>query len=391
MKLQLEELLNKRMEKLVEQQTEATRATADAAKQLGRLFRAKRVDNRKLESSQKKSELSIKRSDINPTSQTTTDVSEEILSLMSRAESQIPEVLSLAERTDKSGSSIQRTISEAIRALSVEDHSTHSGDITEDIAAELSSTTTENVPTILEQDKSSKRESTMTSSTSSSTSDKITSSAESFSKFAGKLSDQNVQEQVVRLQHKQHMMSLKEKHLEDLFKLKLDKIEQDKTSPAESVKARKKKLMSEFRQSKAECSLLKESLKSEEKELLFVNSQRKKIDKKELQRLLQQTTADIDLEMSPSPSSISEVLLVKTTDNTSVETKQRSVKEARQRSSSFGPMLKPPLSPKASTSLRRRHSSAESDESFNVSQADTVSDHSDLEIRISALQVYQIF
>ena len=376
------------MEKLVEQQTEATKATADAAKQLGRLFRAKRGENKKFESSHKKSENSNK---INrPISRTTTDVSEEILSLMSQAESHIPEVLSLAERTDKSGSSIQRTISEAIRALSVEDHSARSGDITEDIAAELSSTTTENVATILEQDKSSKRsskrDSTMTSS-SSTTSDKITSSAESFSKFAGKLSDQNVQEQVVRLQHKQHMMSLKEKHLEDLFKLKLDKIEQDKESPAESVKARKKRLMEEFRQSKAECSLVKDSLKSEEKELLFVNSQRKKIDKKELKRLLQQTTADIDLEMSPSPSSISEALSVKTTNKKSVEPKQKSSKDVRQRSSSFGPMLKPPLSPKASTALRRRHSSAESDESFNFSQADTVSDHSDLEIRISALQV----
>ena len=310
--------------------------------------------------------------------------------MMSQAESHIPEVLSLAERTDKSGSSIQRTISEAIRALSVEDHSARSGDITEDIAAELSSTTTENVATILEQDKSSKRsskrDSTMTSS-SSTTSDKITSSAESFSKFAGKLSDQNVQEQVVRLQHKQHMMSLKEKHLEDLFKLKLDKIEQDKESPADTVKGRKKRLIEEFRQSKAECSLVKDSLKSEEKELLFVNSQRKKIDKKELKRLLQQTTADIDLEMSPSPSSISEALSVKATDKKSVETKQKSNKDVRQRSSSFGPMLKPPLSPKASTALRRRHSSAESDESFNFSQADTVSDHSDLEIRISALQV----
>jgi hypothetical protein len=60
----------------------------------------------------------------------------------------------------------------------------------------------------------------------------------------------------------------------------------------------------------------------------------------------------------------------------------------RTRSSSAGPTLKPPLSPKSSTaSRRRRHSSAESDDSINVSQAETVSDHSDMEIRISALQV----
>ena len=384
------------MEKLVEQQTQATKATADAAKQLGRLFRAKRADNKKFESSNKKSEISNKKSEMNPTSRTTTDMSEEILSLMSRAESHIPEVMSLAERTDKSGSSIQRTISEAIRALSVEDHSARSGDITEDIAAELSSSTaTENVATILEQDRSSKRsskrESTVTSSSSSTTSDKITSSADSFSKFAGKLSNQNVQEQVVRLQHKRHMMSLKEKHLEDLFKLKLDKIEQDKDSTVEEVKVRKKKLMADFRQSKTECSLVKDSLKSEEKELLFVNSQRKKIDRKELQRLLQQTTPDIDLEMSPSPSSISEAISLKTSDKKAAEPKERSKKEVRQRSSSMGPTLKPPLSPKPSTALRRRHSSAESDESMNISQADTFSDHSDAEIRITALQVQKKF
>jgi hypothetical protein len=58
----------------------------------------------------------------------------------------------------------------------------------------------------------------------------------------------------------------------------------------------------------------------------------------------------------------------------------------RPRSLSLGPMLKPPLSPK-STHRRRRHSSAESDDSVNVSVAETISDHSDMEIRISALQV----
>jgi hypothetical protein len=42
MKLGLEELLNQRMEKLVEQQNEATRATADVAKQLYKIYRAKR-------------------------------------------------------------------------------------------------------------------------------------------------------------------------------------------------------------------------------------------------------------------------------------------------------------------------------------------------------------
>ncbi|TRY63156.1 hypothetical protein TCAL_11660 [Tigriopus californicus] len=51
---------------------------------------------------------------------------------------------------------------------------------------------------------------------------------------------------------------------------------------------------------------------------------------------------------------------------------------------SFG-SLKTPLSPKLSQS-RRRHSSADSDESMSLSQADTISDHSDVDIRIQTLQ-----
>lgn len=51
---------------------------------------------------------------------------------------------------------------------------------------------------------------------------------------------------------------------------------------------------------------------------------------------------------------------------------------------SFG-SLKTPLSPKLSQT-RRRHSSADSDESMSLSQADTISDHSDVDIRIQTLQ-----
>ena len=50
--------------------------------------------------------------------------------------------------------------------------------------------------------------------------------------------------------------------------------------------------------------------------------------------------------------------------------------------------LKPPLSPKSSShSLRRRHSSADSDDSINISIAETISDHSDNDIIVAMLQV----
>ena len=60
------------------------------------------------------------------------------------------------------------------------------------------------------------------------------------------------------------------------------------------------------------------------------------------------------------------------------------------RSSCQIPMLKlkPPMSPKSSSrSLRRRHSSADSDDSINISIAETISDHSDNDIIVAMLQV----
>ena len=401
MKLSLEELMNQKMQKLLEQQTEATRATADVAKQLGKLFDSRRSDQKRTKHS-----VSVKHS-------STTDFSEEIKSMISKAESHIPEVISLAENTDKSKGSIQKTISEAIRALSVDEVSTKSGDITEDIADELSSTT-DNVETILEQEKSSSRRSaslkettskaSSASGSASSASEKLTSSMESFSKFAGKLSRQNVDEQINRLRHKSHLMAMKEKQLEDLFRLKMAKIEKESEGD-ESLQKQKKKLLAEFKQAKAECKIMRESYKSEEKQLLFVSSQRKKLDREELKLLLRQTSPELaDLSLL-SPSSTSEAASVKSVGKIDaaksklvdkVEPEKRKADENasgrrnldRPRSQSLGPTLKPPLSPKSSQQhRRRRHSSAESDDSINVSIAETVSDQSDMDIRISALQV----
>merc|ERR1712020_634544 len=65
------------------------------------------------------------------------EIPEELITLMSKGESNIPEVLSIIEKTDKSGSSIQKTISEVIRQLSVDEKSSKSSNITEDMAKEL--------------------------------------------------------------------------------------------------------------------------------------------------------------------------------------------------------------------------------------------------------------
>jgi len=131
MKLYVEELLNKRTKDLLYQQTEATRATADAARQLSKIFRSKQ---HKLSTSSRGSAIS-----------------NDLLTLMSKTDSKFSEVMSVAERTEKSGSSIRKTISEAIRTISVDDPSTNSIDITEDIAGDLSSTITDVVSTVVEQ------------------------------------------------------------------------------------------------------------------------------------------------------------------------------------------------------------------------------------------------
>ena len=43
-----------------------------------------------------------------------TEIPDELVGLISKAESNIPEVMSMIEKTDKSGSTIQKTISEVI-------------------------------------------------------------------------------------------------------------------------------------------------------------------------------------------------------------------------------------------------------------------------------------
>ena len=297
----MHELMAKNWQKLSQQQTEATRATADVAKHLGRLLKMKRT--------KAKTRTDILASGKN--SATNVHFSEEIKSLISKTESQIPDVISKTEKTDTSCGSIQKTISDAIRAASLdEDSSKSGGDITEDIADELSSTTengtTENVETILEKSSSkhstSGIEATSKTSSMSSRSQKLTSSMDSFSTFAGKLSQQNVDEQVNRLRHKQHMLTLKENQLEKLLMIKLSDIEKGRGKESEeAIQKKKKKAIAEFKEVKASPKLLKESLKSEEKELLFVASQRKKLERDDAAA----GAESFDLSLLSSSSSIS--------------------------------------------------------------------------------------
>ena len=170
-KNELEGLINNRMQKLVTSQTEATKVTADAAKQLvelhkimhrqnnyrlkdpnsdagvspldvknfsnqGKHYNEAYVAERNVRNALSKQDFKEGTQDINSKAST---IPEDLVALISKAESNIPEVLSIIEKTDKSGSSIQKTISEVIRQLSVDDKSSRSSNITEDIAKEIDS------------------------------------------------------------------------------------------------------------------------------------------------------------------------------------------------------------------------------------------------------------
>ena len=170
-KNELEGLINNRMQKLVTSQTEATKVTADAAKQLvelhkimhrqnnyrlkdqnrdagvspvdvknlsnqGKHYNEAYVAERNARNALSKQDFKQGTQDMNSKAST---IPEDLVALISKAESNIPEVLSIIEKTDKSGSSIQKTISEVIRQLSVDDKSSRSSNITEDIAKEIDS------------------------------------------------------------------------------------------------------------------------------------------------------------------------------------------------------------------------------------------------------------
>ena len=171
-KKELHELINNRMQNLLTSQTEATKVTADAAKQLVELHKSmKSQDTRnsqnqtitsagisllelkelmkhgKQSSDQTRSSKDFQSKKNLIRNQTSSkrdesrrnEIPDHLVTLISKAESNIPEVLSIIEKTDKSGSSIQKTISEVIHQLSVDEKSSKSGNITEDIAKEIES------------------------------------------------------------------------------------------------------------------------------------------------------------------------------------------------------------------------------------------------------------
>ena len=116
---------------------------------------------------------------------------------------------------------------------------------------------------------------------------------------------------------------------------------------------------------------------------------------KDLERLLKQSKSrnvDSGSESSSVQDEIKSEISEKTsTTTTTTTTAPTSPSKMQNLKKTMGATLKTPLSPKGAPGGgggvgRKRHSSADSDDSQSVSHSETVSDHSDVEIRINVLQ-----
>ena len=117
---------------------------------------------------------------------------------------------------------------------------------------------------------------------------------------------------------------------------------------------------------------------------------------KDLERLLKQNksrNADSASESSSMQDEVKSESEKTTTTTTTTTTAPTSPSKMQNLKKTMGATLKTPLSPKGTSGGgggggggRKRHSSADSDDSQSVSHSETVSDHSDVEIRINVLQ-----
>ena len=488
-KSELQELLSKKMEKLLKRQTEATKVTADAAKQFARL---QEVRNKELHEHINKSPTKEHtRKGQEPSTGSRSQgkrvapvPSKELRSLISSTESRIPDIISAIEKTESSGNTIPRTLTEVIDKLDGNSKrgQNSSQSITEDIAEELNTAgdisekledddddedtlkdNTKKSETIRDEESSSCH-----SDTASSLDPKILSpSASTLSLFSDGESLNRFTAQIFRrcldecpsAKKQYELLKKKEASLIKKARLELSSLEGGETTKAGRTSMRKKEraILLDLKSKRAEIDRLKhgirhkvkkrilkqqtkalgkhtsstareedaqssdaktsggsseiddsvsESVKSEkDKRANDVKSAERQI-LKGLQRLernkkflSEQESALLEktkkfgkmLQSEELPSSEEEEEEIKTESgerpfyggaSTTSPSKIQSLKK------SMGTTLKSPLSPKmAPTSARRRHSSADSDDSQSVpSQAETISDHSDVEIRISVLQ-----
>lgn len=205
------------------------------------------------------------------------------------------------------------------------------------------------------------------------------------------MSFQNCQEQLINLQHKLTMFDNKEKLLDERFKREMSKAQDENAS-----ETRQQKLVHNYRHSKAEFGPLRSSLKAEIRDIKFYISQQKKLARDSSSNAYKQDSVDIERYLSPSPTTSASLSMASNESKAqkpSNGSKNRTSRLARlsgdlKLSIGGGPPFKMPLSPNSTGKSRIRNlSGPESDDSIIISQVETVSDHSDLEVCISAIEV----
>ena len=147
MKKELQDLFNSRMAELLKGQMEATRMTVEAAEKLANMrdqsghhhSTSHSHHHRHTSRSSKRdsSKSNNVTSSIVQTKKSSSSVPEDVVTMISKAESNIPELLSAVEATDRSRKEIQKSLQSAIKELSVADDTSRTSNITEEIAAEL--------------------------------------------------------------------------------------------------------------------------------------------------------------------------------------------------------------------------------------------------------------
>ena len=223
-------------------------------------------------------------------------------------------ILELIEQNQATGSSIQKTISEALASISESERKTKSSNITEEVEEELStdysshfddeSTLKERsfqavLPSVSHRRKSMKTTKMKEFKLSSETSDasdkekiehdlsstSLFSDTHSFSRFTLEMVNQYMEEENVRDQHKKALLKAKEKALIEKAKLKMDQLDQfseelrvkgqDDKMP--NLNKKKKAILSKLKERRAEIEKMRENLRVAEKERSFLLQEQKSL------------------------------------------------------------------------------------------------------------------
>ena len=240
------------------------------------------------------------------------EIPSELRTLSSKPPSSI---LELIEQNQATGSSIQKTISEALASISESERKTKSSNITEEVEEELStdysshfddeSTLKEKsfqavLPSVSHRRKSMKNAKRNLgrelSSETSDASDKdkidqdpssnsLFSDTHSFSRFTLEMVNQYMEEENVRDQHKKALLKAKEKALIEKAKIKMDELNQfseelrvkgqDDKMP--NLNKKKKAILSKLKERRAEIGKMRENLRVAEKERSFLLQEQKSL------------------------------------------------------------------------------------------------------------------